>query len=130
MVKLLLLFILSSFVIASDIEFLDDFDEAMVQAKEQNKPVMLMYTMEDCGMCWFMKNKVFTQASVSSYINEHFIPLQIDTEDEVIERYKPVGTPTFFFLRADGSIVGKVVGGAKAKPFKERLEKINKRFRQ
>ena len=128
MKQLTILLMLCLQLLSDDINWEDDFTTALELSNDEVKPIMLMYTQEDCGTCWYMKHKVFINEPLAEFINQNFIPVILDIDEEVIARYKPIGTPTFFFLRPDGSILKKITGGAKIKAFKQALDKIVLRY--
>lgn len=127
--KFLLFVMLHLSLVWAQIPWVYKLSKAQEQAAATQKPIMLMYASEECGMCTFMKRQVFSQAHAEAYIVEHFVPLYIDVDlDEALKGFDLFGTPTFYFMDAQLKKVGRIVGGAKVEPFLEELKKINHRF--
>lgn len=83
-------------------------DQALVQSKEKNKPIFIDAYASWCGFCKKMKNKVYSDQKVSSYMNEHYINLSIDMENgegpEIASRYRVEAYPTLIILNSDGEV--------------------------
>ena len=60
--------------------FKGTFEEALVKAKQENKPLFVDFYAVWCVPCKKMAKTVFTQEAVGKYFNEHFISLQLDAE--------------------------------------------------
>lgn len=123
----LLLLISSAF---AQIEW-EDYEDALKLAKEDNKIVLIMFSSPTCKVCKYMKNKVYTDSSVAEYMNEHFVCVEIDTNDNPdSKKFKTLGTPNYFFLKATGElIVPRMVGGAKASDFLKKLKNVRKHLK-
>lgn len=84
------------------------WNEALVMAKKENKPVFLNISASWCGYCKKMKSRVFTDAEVAQYFNSNFINVSVDGEKgegiQLAKKYGVKGYPTFVFLKPDGSL--------------------------
>ena len=126
--KKLLTFLLLIPLSLAAVSWDDDYEYALESAKEENKLVLLMFPSQTCKVCKYMKSKVYPQKVVSDYISENFIPVEIDI-NEYPESfgYKVLGTPTYYFLSAQGTVIGQaMIGGAKAKAFLNKLKEVKK----
>ncbi len=118
MKKLLLILIFSTVVFAEGINWVYDFDEAKQQAEDQNKIVMMFISMQTCPVCDFMKEKVFTVKEIQDYLDKNMVMLSVDLDmDEVPMGLECIGTPTTYFIRPDGSLIGKPILGATKAPY-------------
>ncbi|MEX2589176.1 MAG: thioredoxin family protein [Chitinophagales bacterium] len=90
------------------------YQEALEKAKSENKPVFVDAYAVWCGPCKWMDANTFKDADVAAFYNANFINLKLDAEKsngrEFAGKYRVTAYPTFFFLRADGSVVKKVMG--------------------
>ena len=122
---LMLIFALAISLISSEIKFEHNFDKALLKAKNQHKEVMMMYSAVWCPECNYMKEIVFKNKKVNSYIQKHFIVLSKDiNKDKLPSGFKYVGIPTFFFINNFGKEKGRIIGGGKADKFLVKLRAI------
>ena len=86
-ISLLLLFISISFSsysqLRDSIHFLPiTFDEAIVKAKADKKPIFLHAYASWCHYCSEMAEKVYTDINVANFYNKNFINIKMDMEKE------------------------------------------------
>src|SRR5271170_3060960 len=101
-----------------------DYKAALVQAKAQNKLVLLDFTGSDwCGYCKLLDKEVFTQPSFKNFADKNYIlvtvdfPHQTQLADDVKQQNEALGKqfqingfPTLIVLDADGKELGRQVG--------------------
>lgn len=126
MKKLLILFLSAAALFAADLQWVEEYDDALLQSKKRHKPIMLMYTMTGCPACKYMKEQVFTKKEVADFINTHFIPVEMNIDFDTVEGLKVYGTPTFYFHWDSKHIIKKIVGGKRADFFLKSLKAIAK----
>lgn len=90
----------------SKIQWLEWSKEAFEKAKAEKKPVLLDIHGVWCHWCHVM-NKTYEDGTVSKIINEHFIPIKVDTDKrpDINERYNQGGWPSTVFLTDEGKII-------------------------
>jgi thiol:disulfide interchange protein len=90
-----------------------DIEAALVQAKKENKAVLLEFTGSDwCPPCIMMRKEVFSKAEFVSAASKKFVLVEIDVprgDKEVAEKNRPIaekyeikGYPTVILLDSDG----------------------------
>jgi len=122
---LILLFVSALVLFANGLGFEHNFDKALQKAKEQNKEVMMMYSAVWCPECNYMKEVVFKNKKVSTYMEERFIILSLDIQkDNLPKGFKYPGIPVFFFLDKNAKEKNKIIGGSKADIFLQKLKAI------
>lgn len=103
------------------------YAEALEKAKMENKLVFMDCYTSWCGPCKYMAKEVFTLKEAGDYFNSRFINIKFDMEEgegkELAHKFKVRAYPTFFILRADGSMQHKIVGGAELNAFIEKVER-------
>jgi len=125
MVKWLITTLLLTTALFADLDWAESYKDALKQAKQENKKILIMFSREDCAACNKMKAEVYTDAEVVNYVTTFFIPVEIDMEYDPREGFKVYATPTYYFLDADGKQIGRVmVGGADAKSFLKKLQEV------
>ena len=55
-------------------------DEALTQAVEADKPIMLSVGYASCHWCHVMSHESFDDADIAALINEHFVPIKVDRQ--------------------------------------------------
>lgn len=125
--KFLLFILISCTVLLQAGAITDDADFKRVYANAQNsdKKVLMLYSADSCPQCAYMKEKVFTDKDVESYMNQYFVVLLKDINtDELPSGFDYYGIPTMFFINKEGKMIGKIIGSSRAKPFLEKLHAI------
>ena len=124
---LLLALLFSAHLLAAGIDWYFVYDEALEDAKAQNKKILVFMTQPGCGTCNFMKENVFSQSEIKSYIDAHFIPLELTVyHKDIPEHLRARVTPVFHFLDSSGkSLHPKLIGGKTASAFLKLLQEAN-----
>ena len=95
------------------------WEEALVEAKSQDKLLFVDAYAQWCGPCKRMAKNVFTKAEVGDYFNDNFINLKLDMEQPDGRSFGSKHTvsayPTLFFLDPEGEQVHKSTGGKDVK---------------
>ena len=93
-------------------------DEAVEQAKKENKMVFIDFYTDWCGPCRTMANTVFPQKKVGDYFNEHFVSLKMDMEKgegiTLGKKYGVTAYPTMLILDTQGNVMHTMVGSRSA----------------
>ena len=98
---------------SSDIKWVKSYQDAVKVSKAEKKPMLLFMNKEECGACQFMKENVFPDEMINSYINENYIPVYLNIyKNDAPEKFQVTMTPVFHFVRADDSkIQDSLIGG-------------------
>ena len=104
-----------------------NFQEIYTKKENSKKLVLMIYTAKTCPQCAYMKQKVFQDINVKSFMEKYFVVLEknIDT-DELPDGFQYFGIPTMFFINNKGEQVEKFIGSSRAEPFLNNLKKIIK----
>jgi len=124
--KYLYFFILLSLSLYANTTWIDSLDEAKINAKKENKHIMVMLSKDACDACWYMENIVFDDNKVKELLSSNFVLVYLDIhQDKIPSEFKYVGTPTFYFLDAQGNKLRFRVNGVKnAKEFTQIIDEI------
>jgi putative disulphide-isomerase len=105
-------------------------EKALEKAKGENKKVFVDCYTSWCGPCKMMAEKVLPLKEVGEYMNERFVCIKVDMEKgegpDLARKYKVTAYPTFLVLKADGSLMQRVVGGTL--DGKEFIQKVDAAF--
>src|SRR5919109_1501366 len=55
--------------------------EALAEAAEQDKPILLSIGYSACHWCHVMERESFEDEEIAAYMNEHFVPVKVDREE-------------------------------------------------
>ncbi len=56
-------------------------DEALAQAKAENKPIFLSIGYSSCHWCTVMEGEAFSNPEIAAYLNQYFLPIKVDREE-------------------------------------------------
>ena len=90
-------------------------EEALEKAKTEGKFVLIDFHTKTCGPCRKMEKTVFPTPECGEYINNHFIPIMVDGEDDgvgtsIAKKYQIFIYPTYLILTPDGTKEGEISG--------------------
>lgn len=86
----------------------DEIEAALGQAQNNNQPIIIDFWAEWCAACKELDHKTFSDETIASYVNEHYVALKIDgtkiTADikSIWARFGVKGLPTVLFLNSQG----------------------------
>lgn len=89
------------------------FDEAKkIEAQDQSKKFLLYFYTSWCGYCRKLDQNTFVDQTVAAYINTHFIPVRINSEQlpRIAARYRVAGVPDLRFLSSKGEGIARWPG--------------------
>lgn len=113
------------------IKNISDLKQALIQAKQQNKPVLVDFYANWCLSCKEMERIVFTAPQVKSLM-AHFILLRADVtanddQDKALERqFHVIAPPTFLFFAPNGQELTdyRIVGQEESQIFASHLQSV------
>lgn len=92
------------------------YNQAVIEAQDQDKPVLVYFTADWCGPCKQMKAWVFSDKSISEYIETAFVPVKVDLSEEglpdqhLADKYNVTGIPTLLTLTTSGQPISISTG--------------------
>ncbi len=127
MLKYLLQIALASYTLyAKELFWHHDFATTIALAQAEQKPVLMMYSANWCPECSYMKEIVFEEPKVYSFVKKHFKLLLLDVQKDTLPKsFSFKGIPTFFIIDPfTNKEIKKVEGGTKATVFLQKLKSI------
>jgi thioredoxin-related protein len=88
------------------------YKDGMEKIKKENKKGFLHFYTNWCTFCKLMNSNTFSDPKVISYLNDNFVPIRINAEQEqdVAKSYNVNRFPTTFFIAEDISSIGNRPG--------------------
>jgi len=114
---------------AQGIEFFHgSWEEALAEAKKQQKVIFIDAYATWCGPCKRMAREVFPNEDVGKFFNRYFINMKLDMEKgqglEFRKEYPVSAFPTLFFIDGNGEVVQKVKGAQSVAGFLDLGKKV------
>jgi thioredoxin len=98
-----------------EIVWLTDLDQAVAEAKKQNKPVIVDFWATWCGPCKMMEESTWPDPKVIAASAGYIMVKQdVDKNQATADKYKVEGVPTLIFLSPDGKETHRQVGAVSA----------------
>ena len=116
--KIIILLLMTLGLNATEINWLDSYIKASELAKAEDKPILIFINRSDCGACQVMKDITFKDKTIYPYINEHFIPVSLNiNKNDAPKSLQAEVTPTFHFVKYDGTKIRETLLGGKTGKF-------------
>jgi thioredoxin-related protein len=92
------------------------YDAAKAKGENQSQKYFIYFSSRNCGYCRMLESKTFSNTDVSAYINENYIPVQVDIDKErkIAASFGIRGVPDLRFLARDGATIGRWIGFTEA----------------
>lgn len=91
---------------AQQVAWLNDYDEAIAQAKKLDRPVLIDFATSWCAPCVMMDKHVWPKSAVQEALASKVVPLRIDLDVKsarpVIDKYNVEFVPTILLIDAQG----------------------------
>lgn len=112
--------------------------DALNEASQSDKLIMVIVYLDDCPYCQMLDQKVLTRHYVKNQIRKYFYPVKLSMSNEgdfvinrqimsiteLLENWHVVGTPTTVFLNKDFKVVALQPGYIDSKTFERLLRYI------
>lgn len=107
------------------VEFSTDFDEAMRRAENENKPVLLFFTAQNCPHSQAMLDGAFSDEAVAR-LSRKFVCVEIDVNDEagekICEEFNVNASPTVQFATSRGVLLQRLTRNQPAALLERQME--------
>lgn len=126
-------FILTSSLFASEINWAKDFDSGIAEATKTGKPVLFVFSSHSCHYCRVLDSTTFEDKKVIEALNRDYVPIisYTDEGDYTPRQLYSPGTPTMWFLNSDGTPLFQPLRGAVDAPnFLKALTIVTEEFQK
>ncbi len=105
---------------AKGIQFFEGtFKEALLKAKDLNKPIFLDFYATWCGPCKKLKRTTFKDEEVGTYFNANFINIAVDGETkegrQLMRKYNIRSYPSLLIVDSSGEVKARTTGYKKSR---------------
>jgi thioredoxin-related protein len=108
-----------------EIKWRYDYPAARKEAQETSRPLVIDFGTKNCFWCKKLDETTLRDPQVVSTMNERFIPLRIDAEQErnLAQFLRITSYPTVVLASSDGRILVTLEGYHEVSPFHENLQR-------
>ena len=103
------------------------YSTALKKAKEENKPLLVVFSASWCGPCQANKKNVYPSDAVKPF-HDKFVWVYLDTDEKRNEKpakeFKVNGIPHIQFVDSNGKPLGQTIGGTTPDAFAKELAAI------
>ncbi|MBS1718750.1 MAG: thioredoxin fold domain-containing protein [Armatimonadetes bacterium] len=108
------------------VQWRTDFTKAQAESKRTGKLIVVDFFSDNCVACVRLDKYTFPDSTVARSLTG-FIPAKINADHEgkqLAKRYEVTGFPNIVFIRANGKMVGRIVGYMGPDMFNRKLAQI------
>lgn len=127
---LIMVALLSVFSLAGDLNLNKSFDQAKMESKKTNKPILFVYSSQRCKWCYYLKQEIMLDPTVKKVLEDNFVSIIVDAADNSYPyQLRTQGTPGVWFLDSDGRPLFQPINGApKKEMFLSALDIVQKEY--
>lgn len=125
-----LLFITFIFTISlfGSSNWIEDYDEAVKIAQEQNKRIYMLIVSENCRWCKKFERTTLKDEKLLQRLSKQYVILRLSREmDDIPSKFKTTPIPRHYFLSNSGEVIFPVVGYRDVETFNSFLDTVNER---
>ena len=119
---------------AKEMNFERDYKTAIVKAKAEDKPLMMVLGADYCPWCRKFERKVLSSKLVNPYIDAEVITLVVDKKYDIKtfpKEFQTSITPRVFFIDPkSGKSFYETAGYVKKKEYLKKLQEMKKLFKE
>lgn len=103
---LLFISLISSTLLSAELDWSNDYDAALAEAKKEKKGVYLFIGADVCRWCDRFKEITLSKKEVIKRLKEEYVLLYMSRDRHNIpSKFTTKGVPRHYFLKSDGTIV-------------------------
>ncbi len=120
---LTIIMMLASVASATELDWLHDYDKALIQAKQEKKDIYLFIGADKCRFCKKFKETTLSDKDMMNKLRKEYILVYLSRDQHKIpDWFQTKGVPRHYFLDADGNIFHDTWGGRELKGFYDVLD--------
>ena len=125
MKKLIFLTLLTIQLFGTELNWIHNYDKALLMAKEQNKGIYIFIGADRCRFCTILKDEAFSKKSIMKRLKKDFIPVYMSRDRHKIPtRFSTKGVPRHYFLTNDEKLIYEDQGSREESGFHLLLDEV------
>ena len=123
---IILILLLSSLLFSAELNWLHDYDKALVEAKKENKDVYIFIGADVCRFCDLFKKVTLSKKEVIETLKEDYVLVYLSRDRHKIPKNFAIrGVPRHYFLTSDGEIIHEDMGSREPAGFYSILDEVD-----
>ena len=115
---ILTVFLLTYSLFGANIDWPNNYEEALAQAKKENKLVYIFITSDSCRWCREFENTTLQVKEIKDRLHKEFVAIHLSRDRHTIpEQFKTAPVPRHYFTDAEGNILYASLGHRKVECF-------------
>ena len=120
------IFLIASSLFSAELNWLNNYDEALSEAKRQNKGVYLFIGADVCRWCERFKKLTLSNQRAIDRLEEEYVLLYLSRDRHHIpKQFVTKGVPRHYFLTSKGEIIHADRGSREVEGFLDLIEEVN-----
>ena len=108
--------------------WVENYDDAVKIAQEQNKRIYMFIVSEDCRWCKKFERTTLENEKLLQRLSKQYVLLHLSRDlDDIPSKFKTTPVPRHYFLSSDGEVIFPVVGYRDVETFNNFLDTVNER---
>ncbi|MBW4258150.1 thioredoxin family protein [Methanobacterium subterraneum] len=96
----------------SSIQWGNDLNQAMEEAKKSNKTIFIDFYADWCSYCGDMDEETFTDPQVKEKLTLNYVLLKVDVDKnpDLSSKYRAYSLPTIVIVDSSGNEIKRIIG--------------------
>ena len=109
-----------------ELDWINDYDKALVLAKKENKNIYLFIGADNCRFCERFKKLTLSKKELMDTLKEDYIPLYLNRDQHSIPKhFITQGVPRHYFLTPSAKIIHEDAGSREPAGFYDILDEVD-----
>ncbi|MBE0513727.1 thioredoxin family protein [Sulfurimonas sp.] len=102
-----------------------DYEEALAEAKKEQKDIYLFIGSEYCRYCEKFEKEVLSQDEVIERLKKSYVLIYLSRDiDDIPSHLERTPVPRHYFLTKEGKVILTTIGGRSVEGFYELLDEV------
>ncbi|RLA69465.1 MAG: thioredoxin family protein [Epsilonproteobacteria bacterium] len=126
MKRIILTLLLGTLLYGAELNWLHDYNKALLEAKKEHKDVYLFIGADVCRFCDLFKNMTLSKEEVIETLKDDYVLLYLSRDQHYIpEHFVTQGVPRHYFLTPSGKIIHEDMGSREPAGFYLMLDEVD-----